>query len=231
MSTRARAAVAFAANDLRADQALHAAQIVRQRQKRIAATNFVATAIHANQQMVEHVGTPSSPPGRVRLLMSCKRVASLLLILHYLKACSSAVNETRAGRTSDMPRAIIRESQLDSVHSQICHSAHRRFVVTSSEDGDKRRKSCRSRNFARGHRLHQRIAQSRWLRTVRRRRVGRWRRPSFDRAGVLSAAADDVDHVEPPIENRFERRQFIAIGERQTFQAQRTNWPGDSGAG
>ena len=51
----ARAAVAFAADDLRADQAVHAAQIIGQRQKRIAATHFVAATVHLDQQMVEHV--------------------------------------------------------------------------------------------------------------------------------------------------------------------------------
>ena len=44
----ARAAVAFAADDLGAGQPANAAQIIRERQKRLASTHLVAAAIHPN---------------------------------------------------------------------------------------------------------------------------------------------------------------------------------------
>ena len=83
-------------------------------------------------------------------------------------------------------------------------------------------------NFVRGHGLHQRVAsRGRFVRSDDDAAPGGVGRHLAEQR-VLAAAADDVDHVEPPIENRFERRQLVAIRERQTFQAQRTNWPGDS---
>ena len=120
----ARAAIALAANDLRARQARTRAQIVRQRQKRVAATHFVAPAVHVDQHMVEHVGTRSS---HMEASGRSAATAHPALILHYLKACRSRSRKA-CGANRDHAGRLTAQSPLDSVHtpsaSLRCPAAH-----------------------------------------------------------------------------------------------------------
>jgi hypothetical protein len=63
---RARPAIAFAADDLRARQPERASQEITQRQKNITATDFVAPPIQIDENMIQHDEEKQNPGLRLQ---------------------------------------------------------------------------------------------------------------------------------------------------------------------